>query len=1075
MASILRIKNELCELENEICSCFDKQPSLGNIQMNCFERSGNTSFSFETLKILIKNNTNVTLNIQNKQITQFSSTTNVSNNFRLVTSLIMENCKIAKIWTNFFMTLNFLQELYLNTNEIEILERDAFVGLELSLKKLELYSNRIKSMGNRVFKGLILLEQLDLRGNEMSQLEMGSFRTLINLKILYLSSNKFKLIRFDFFRNLTSLELLGLSGNEIETIESDSFNECLNMKTLYLSSNKISEIKRGFFTNLKRLETLWLHRNEIINIELNSFIDTLKLKLIYLSSNKIKSIQMGQFNYLTSLEIFHIYQNEIATIETSESLPTNLIELNLNTNKISKIRVLNLTKLTLLNLSSNSLVSLTLKNMPKLKWLDLSHNYLDGYMSKAFENLNPQVNLNLEFNLIQRLTKSLLSNFNVLSLRNNGLKFIDAFSFEASFSLETLYLDTNRLSQLDKWSLANMTQLKHLFLGFNRIKEMKLIRESLGNLINLETIDLSSNLIEYINESDFNFSSRLSSINLNSNFIRKIHQNSFRNFLYLKAFSFAQKNNDFDLNIFHSNASIQHLDLSFNRILYSSDLTFLKCFQNIESLKLNKVLFASNTTSLNFDLFLNVKIKYLDISENDLSNEFSLLENMSQIEWLELRQTNLSSMNSISFPQFKFLTHLDVSFNQLQSLEWHSFQSLTSLEYLNVNNNRISYVDCRIFNGFIGNKMNSLKYLSMENNQIISLTDIRFTNYLSLKLFSIANNVLSEMPNFAFDWSGTFASQTNQFMFNRNSLKRIRPFSKSTYSIEILNFDFNLIDRIDFNTFYYLKSLVNLSLAYNQLELIEKNNFYYLNSLKYLNLSHNRIGFIEIESFCNLNKLLTLDLSFNCLISIESSQVFVGLNYLNELNLIGNERRRRNLLLNNNSFFYLINIGTFYLNETTIVTNKCLFMHSLKRMVKRNIENKFKFYKAINLISPKQTESSDMCELVFEFFQFNIFFNLKYDAENEAFYEKCQHVLIGKENNFNVNFKKCVDVYLVDDDLKEPAESFEKGESKLVCVLTDFRFYFILCLLLSVFGPYFLMIFKHLRRSDKKRHYYARE
>jgi Leucine-rich repeat (LRR) protein len=175
----------------------------------------------------------------------------------------------------------------------------------------------------------------------------------------------------------------------------------------------------------------------------------------------------------------------------------------------------------------------------------------------------------------------------------------------------------------------------------------------------------------------------------------------------------------------------------------------------------------------------------------------------------------------------------------------------------------------------------------------------------------------------------------------------------STYSIETLTFAFNSISIIEFDAFYYLKSLIDLSLAHNELSLVEKNNFFYLNSLKYLNLSHNRISFIEHESFVNLNKLIALDLSFNrgLLVALESN-VFLGLSYLNELHLVSYENETVSLKLNNGSFSHLINIGNIYLDESIIVENKCLFMHTIVRDIKRSIANRFKFYKALNLISP---------------------------------------------------------------------------------------------------------------------------
>jgi len=738
--------HEQCELEAEICSCPEIDLS-GKIQMNCFQSTSlnkSIRLSFETLTNLPSNTTSIVLKIKNKFIHQLDTmTSRVTNYTRRVTSLTLENCKISHIFPNSFSTLTTLQELYLSMNDIETLAENSFQGLESTLQKLELHSNKIKSLLHRLFSDLILLDYLDLRVNEID-----SFRwavgSVTNLKTLYLTSNKLRQVRRDFFANLKSLDLLGLSGNEIEHIDIDSFNDALMLKTLYLSSNKLSQIKRGYLSHLYRLDTLWLHRNEIRFIESGSFRDLSNLRILYLSSNKLKSIQRGQFEFMRSLVTLHMYQNEIANIEDDSFRDmSNLNELNLYANKISSISLSNFPQLCTLNLSANLLVSLVgLSNFPKLVHLDLSHNYLDGFMEGVFADLSlMSTSLFVEFNLIQRLSKKFLLSLHggflkVLSLKSNALTYIEDFSFERAFRVESLILDSNCLSRLSENSMANLSHLKHLSMSSNRIKDLGCIRQSMAHLISLESIDLSMNLIEFINDTDFNFSLQLNSINLNGNQIKNIHQHALKPLLHLNTFKFARKTLNFDdlfdVSIFfHENVSILSLDLRLLRIAISDDAYF-KCFRRIENLTLNYVLFASGDL-LNIGVFLNEKIKYLDLSENSLTRDnFRLLGTMKDLVSLYLIRTNLQSLKVINFTMLNSLAYLDVSFNFLTKLNWRVFRSLSRLEYLNLNNNRISHVDPRIFSVYESNKANTLKYLHMENNQIISLDGVTFTNYLNL-------------------------------------------------------------------------------------------------------------------------------------------------------------------------------------------------------------------------------------------------------------------------------------------------------------------------------------------------------
>ena len=95
-----------------------------------------------------------------------------------------------------------------------------------------------------------------------------------------------------------------------------------------------------------------------------------------------------------------------------------------------------------------------------------------------------------------------------------------------------------------------------------------------------------------------------------------------------------------------------------------------------------------------------------------------------------------------------------------------------------------------------------------------------------------------------------------------------------------------------------------------------------------------------------------------------------------------------------------------------IKENKCIFMHSIERVIKRNVGNgAYKFFKSINLISNDfnlyDDEPKELCELTMEFLQKKIHLNLKMDYQNELFYEKCQQRLIKTQNKFNHSFRKC--------------------------------------------------------------------
>jgi Leucine-rich repeat (LRR) protein len=94
-------------------------------------------------------------------------------------------------------------------------------------------------------------------------------------------------------------------------------------------------------------------------------------------------------------------------------------------------------------------------------------------------------------------------------------------------------------------------------------------------LSSLEAIDLSHNLIESVNEMNFNFSKNLSSINLNFNFIKIIHDASFKHLINLKSFKMASNNlESFDMGLLNWNKMLE-LDLSFNNLFVNGIRYFI--------------------------------------------------------------------------------------------------------------------------------------------------------------------------------------------------------------------------------------------------------------------------------------------------------------------------------------------------------------------------------------------------------------------------------------------------------------------------------------------------------------------
>ena len=353
-------------------------------------------------------------------------------------------------------------------------------------------------------------------------------------------------------------------------------------------------------------------------------------------------------------------------------------------------------------------------------------------------------------------------------------------------------------------------------------------------------------------------------------------------------------------------------------------------------------------SNFSFGWFLNKNIKEVDFSYNDLSGKFAMFESLTHVEKIKLRKVSLQSMEQISFAKYLNLVYLDLSFNNLTRLIFESFKNLNKLVILDLSNNWISFIDKRIFSVLIDPfyQIKPLKYLNLEHNQIVSFEDA-FINYGNIETVIMSFNLMNHPPIFKFFTIDNYYVNTKYLFLNNNNMTKLSYMNENMVTLLILNLDSNNIQFIEPNALSLLYKLENISMSYNFLTEIIANNFLNQVQLKYLNLSHNLIDSIEVASFRNLINLQVLDLNFNRLKFIKSN-VWYGLSNLNDLYLVSNFEFE----LKNDSLNHLQQIKNLYLNNSIIIKYKCIFMHSVRREIQRNVSNgKIVFLKSLNLIS----------------------------------------------------------------------------------------------------------------------------
>ncbi|MCX6823003.1 MAG: right-handed parallel beta-helix repeat-containing protein [candidate division SR1 bacterium] len=325
-----------------------------------------------------------------------------------------------------------------------------------SLSYVDLRYNNITSIEGGTFSGLLNLSDLYLNYNQITSIESGTFVNLPSLGGLYLSHNQIVSIANGAFVDIPYLYYLYLDENTITALQNNTFANIPSLEELYLNDNHIVSIESGTFAGLSDLSYLYLDNNQITSLEDTTFADLSSLEELDLSYNNITSLGSGTFVGLSNLYYLYLYNNQIVTLDANIfSNLSNLEQLNLSYNRLSSIEsgaFAGLSNLYNLRLDSNSLVSLEdyiFSDLSNLQELNLSDNTIISVKSGAFVGL---------------------SNLSYLYLNDNQIASIGLNTFNDLPSLMSLYINNNQIAgSLDIF--CSLTSLNQLIADHNRFAD----------------------------------------------------------------------------------------------------------------------------------------------------------------------------------------------------------------------------------------------------------------------------------------------------------------------------------------------------------------------------------------------------------------------------------------------------------------------------------------------------------------------------------------------------------------------------------------------------------------------------
>lgn len=246
-----------------------------------------------------------------------------------------------------------------NENEFRELPSDLFANM----KKIAWITMRIGNIQLPIdlFAPLANLEFLELGHNKMSTLEPGLLRMNHKLQQLNLWGNNLRNLDKEAFKGLDNLRELDLSSNGIESLEPDLFIYLPNLTHLNLGGNNFASLPEGIFANNHKLTVFKMLENRVtMDTMPDAFLaNQTKLTHVFIKCG-LSKIPEDIFEGSTNIEEIRLDGNFL------EDLPKYLLK--------------DQQKLKLLDVSDNILKILPeelFEGTPELSRLDLSYNRLE--------------------------------------------------------------------------------------------------------------------------------------------------------------------------------------------------------------------------------------------------------------------------------------------------------------------------------------------------------------------------------------------------------------------------------------------------------------------------------------------------------------------------------------------------------------------------------------------------------------------------------------------------------------------------------------------------------------------------
>uniref|UniRef100_A0A1I8NBG2 Leucine rich repeat protein n=1 Tax=Musca domestica TaxID=7370 RepID=A0A1I8NBG2_MUSDO len=293
--------------------------------------------------------------------------------------------------------------------------------------------------------------------------------------------------------------------------------------------------------------------------------------------------------------------------------------------------------------------------------------------------------------------------------------------------------------------------------------------------------------------------------------------------------------------------------------------------------------------------FIDVKrLKILTLEGNSI---FSMAKNVFQplggsLEELQLRSNRIHIVNRQAFGGLKNLKFLDISYNNIISLQGGLFEDLINLEHLDVSHNDVEAIDANTFG-----KNSKLTSLNLSDNKFSVFEPNSLSHFGHLHLVDLSNTLLEDFHIQSVDVlqisnSGLKNCNINggvlRLLAANNSLSGLKITQKLV--VQEIDIQGNYFETLD--DFQGMVNLQQLDVSHNHINRLisQRSTSIYLQlpNLECLNLAHNRLRDLSPNEFLMMSKLRSLDLSHNHLLQLSTTTILKPLRDLQYLYLDNN-------------------------------------------------------------------------------------------------------------------------------------------------------------------------------------------